>query len=97
MNGLATRSSSGMASATRSQQTFESQGPFEDAQELLRHANSRVTQKVYTRAISSMMPEANGQAMQMFLNAGGRRFQHPRQHSFLGCYFLMPQLSISRV
>jgi site-specific recombinase XerD len=40
------------------------------AQELLRHANSRITLEVYTRAISSTKREANDRVMQMFLDAG---------------------------
>jgi hypothetical protein len=40
------------------------------AQELLRHANSRITLEVYTRAISSTKREANDRVIQMFLDAG---------------------------
>ena len=47
------------------------------AQELLRHANSRITLDVYTRAISATKREANNRVMEM---AGKRSFQHPLQH-----------------
>jgi hypothetical protein len=49
------------------------------AQELLRHANSRITLDVYTRAISATKREANNRVMTMVLEAGKRRrSQHPR-------------------
>jgi hypothetical protein len=40
------------------------------AQELLRHANSRITLDVYTRAISATKREANNRVMTMVLEAG---------------------------
>ena len=40
------------------------------AQELLRHANSRITLDVYTRAISATKREANNRVMEMVLEAG---------------------------
>jgi integrase len=51
------------------------------AQELLRHANSRITLDVYTRAISANKREANNKVMRWsWKRARRRRFQHPRQH-----------------
>jgi site-specific recombinase XerD len=47
------------------------------AQELLRHANSRITLEVYTRAISSTKREANDRVMQMFLDAGKNTISAP--------------------
>jgi integrase len=47
------------------------------AQELLRHANSRITLEVYTRAISSTKREANDRVMQMFLDAGKKTISAP--------------------
>jgi integrase len=46
-------------------------------QELLRHANSRITLEVYTRAISSTNREANDRVMQMFLAAGKKTISAP--------------------
>ena len=40
------------------------------AQELLRHANSRITLDVYTRAISANKRDANNKVMEMVLKAG---------------------------
>jgi integrase len=40
------------------------------AQELLRHANSRVTMDVYTRAVSADKREASGRQVEMLLGAG---------------------------
>jgi integrase len=40
------------------------------AQELLRHANSRITLDVYTRAISANKRDANNKVMEMVLEAG---------------------------
>ena len=40
------------------------------AQELLRHANSRITLNVYTRAISANKRDANNKVMEMVLEAG---------------------------
>ncbi len=47
------------------------------AQELLRHANSRITLEVYTRAISSTKREANDRVMEMFLDAGKKTSSAP--------------------
>jgi integrase len=43
------------------------------AQELLRHANSRITLDVYTRAISATKREANNLVMTMVLEAGKKK------------------------
>ncbi len=40
------------------------------AQELLRHANSRITLEIYTRAISATKREANNKVMEMMIEAG---------------------------
>jgi hypothetical protein len=37
------------------------------AQELLRHANSRITMDVYTRAVSEQKREASGRVLEMML------------------------------
>jgi site-specific recombinase XerD len=47
------------------------------AQELLRHANSRITLEVYTRAISATKREANDRVMQMMLEGGSKRLSAP--------------------
>jgi hypothetical protein len=47
------------------------------AQELLRHANWRITLEVYTRAISSTKREANDRVMQMMLEAGTKQLSAP--------------------
>jgi site-specific recombinase XerD len=47
------------------------------AQELLRHANSRITLEVYTWAISATKREANDRVMQMMLEAGRRQLSAP--------------------
>ena len=44
---------------------------------MLRHANSRITLDVYTRAISAMKREANNRVMTMVLEAGKRRLSAP--------------------
>ena len=49
------------------------------AQELLRHANSRITLDVYTRAISATEREANNRVMDMVFEAERSNFQHPRR------------------
>ena len=49
------------------------------AQELLRHANSRITLDVYTRAISATKREANNRVMEMVIEAGGKRLSAPSQ------------------
>ena len=43
------------------------------AQELLRHANARITLDVYTRAISATKREANNRVMTMVLDAGKKK------------------------
>jgi len=47
------------------------------AQELLRHANSRITLEVYRRAIFSTKREANDRVMQMMLEAGKKTISPP--------------------
>src|SRR6266567_2788273 len=47
------------------------------AQELLRHANSRITLDVYTRAISATKREANNRVMKMVLEAGKKQLSAP--------------------
>lgn len=47
------------------------------AQDLLRHANSRITLEVYTRAISATKREANDRVVQMMLEAGSRQLSAP--------------------
>jgi integrase len=47
------------------------------AQELLRHANSRITLDIYTRAISANKREANNKVMEMVIEAGKTRFSAP--------------------
>jgi integrase len=47
------------------------------AQELLRHANSRITLDVYTRAISATKREANNRVMTMILDEGKKRLSAP--------------------
>jgi integrase len=47
------------------------------AQELLRHANSRITLDVYTRAISATKREANNRVMEMVFKAGSKVLSAP--------------------
>ena len=47
------------------------------AQELLRHANSRITLDVYTRAISATKREANNRVMEMVFEAGRKKLSAP--------------------
>jgi integrase len=47
------------------------------AQELLRHANSRITLDVYTRAISANKREANNRVMEMVFEAGRKQLSAP--------------------
>ena len=47
------------------------------AQELLRHANSRITLDVYTRAISATEREANNRVMDMVFEAGKKQLSAP--------------------
>jgi integrase len=47
------------------------------AQELLRHANSRITLDVYTRAISATEREANNRVMEMVFEAGRKKLSAP--------------------
>jgi hypothetical protein len=44
------------------------------AQELLRHANSRITLDIYTRAISATKRETNNKVMEMVIEAGKRPY-----------------------
>jgi len=47
------------------------------AQQLLRHANSRIKLDVYTRAISAKKREANNRVMEMVFEAGKKAFSAP--------------------
>jgi site-specific recombinase XerD len=47
------------------------------AQELLRHANSRTTLDIYTRAVSQQKRDANAQVVQLMLPASKKKPQHP--------------------
>ncbi|MGC1784150.1 MAG: site-specific integrase [Acidobacteriaceae bacterium] len=47
------------------------------AQELLRHANSRITLDIYTRAISETKRDANNKVMEMVLEAGKPKISAP--------------------
>lgn len=47
------------------------------AQELLRHANSRITLDIYTRAISAAKREANNKIMEMVIEAGKMKLSAP--------------------
>jgi integrase len=47
------------------------------AQELLRHANSRITLDIYTRAISETKRDANNKVMEMVIEAGKARISAP--------------------
>jgi integrase len=47
------------------------------AQELLRHANSRITLEVYTQAISTTKREANNRVMDMVFEAGRKALSAP--------------------
>jgi site-specific recombinase XerD len=49
------------------------------AQELLRHANSRITLDIYTQAISETKPDANNKVMEMVLEAGKPKVSAPSQ------------------
>jgi integrase len=51
------------------------------AQELLRHANSRITLDIYTRAISANKREANNKVMEMVIEAGKTRLSAPSSAS----------------
>jgi len=50
---------------------------FKTVQELLRHANSRITLDVYTHAVSATKREANDRVMQMVFDAGKARLSAP--------------------
>ena len=50
------------------------------AQELLRHANAKITLDLYTQAISSQKREANAMVVEMMLPAG-RNAEEPEHHS----------------
>jgi hypothetical protein len=47
------------------------------AQELLRHANSRITLDIYTRAISETKRDANNKVMEMVIEAGKAKISAP--------------------
>jgi hypothetical protein len=47
------------------------------AQELPRHANSRITLDIYTRAISETKRDANNKVMEMVIEAGKARISAP--------------------
>ena len=47
------------------------------AQELLRHANSRTTLDIYTRAVSQQKREANTKLVEMLVPMGMKMLQHP--------------------
>jgi integrase len=47
------------------------------AQELLRHANSRTTLDIYTRAVSQQKRDANTKLVEMLLPGGMKMLQHP--------------------
>jgi hypothetical protein len=49
------------------------------AQELLRHANSRTTLDIYTRAVSQQKRDANTKLVEMLLPRGMKMLQHPRR------------------
>ena len=53
------------------------------AQELLRHANSRTTLDIYTRAVSQQKRDANSKLMEMLLPMGTKKLQHPSAPSEL--------------
>ena len=54
------------------------------AQELLRHANSRITLEVYTRAISATKREANDRVMQMVFEAEKKTLSAPSKTLLMG-------------
>jgi integrase len=54
---------------------------LEAAQELLRHANSRITLDVYTRAISESKRDANNKVMEMVLEAGKAKISAPSRRT----------------
>ena len=49
------------------------------AQGLLRHAKSRITLDVYTRAISATKREANNRVMEMVFEPGRKKLSAPSQ------------------
>lgn len=53
------------------------------AQELLRHANSRTTLDIYTRAVSQQKRDANSRLVEMLLPTGMKTLQHPSAPSQL--------------
>jgi integrase len=46
-------------------------------QELLRHASSRTTLDIYTRAVSQQKRDANSKVVEMMLPLETKKFQHP--------------------
>ena len=53
------------------------------AQELLRHANSRTTLDIYTRAVSQQKRDANSKLVELLLPMGTKKLQHPSAPSEL--------------
>ncbi len=53
------------------------------AQELLRHANSRTTLDIYTRAVSQQKRDANTKLVEMLVPMGRKMLQHPSAPSEL--------------
>jgi integrase len=53
------------------------------AQELLRHANSRTTLDIYTRAVSQQKRDANTKLVEMLVPMGMKKLQHPSAPSEL--------------
>ncbi len=53
------------------------------AQELLRHANSRTTLDIYTRAVSQQKRDANSRLVEMIMPTGIKKLQHPSAPSDL--------------
>jgi site-specific recombinase XerD len=51
------------------------------AQELLRHASSRTTLNIYTRAVSQQKRDANAKVVEMMLPLGMKEFQDPSEPS----------------
>jgi integrase len=82
--------SAGTASVIRDE--FASTGvDFKVAQELLRHAGSRTTLDIYTRAVSQQKRDANEKVVEMMLPREMKKFQHPSAPAIeLGAATLVP-------
>ena len=50
------------------------------AQELLRHASSRTTLDIYTRAVSQQKRDANSKVVEMMLPMEVKKLQHPHRN-----------------